>query len=321
MSSAPGGAAPPGPPGVAARDVVRAYGERRALERFSLAVPAGSVFGLLGPNGSGKSTFVTLVAAMTPPDEGQLLVFGEPPAAALRGRVGVVFQENAQDPLMTVEETLALAGRIFGVPRGQLRARGEEVLRAFGLYGRAGEPVSTLSGGMRRRLEMARALLHEPELLLLDEPTTGVDAGERQALWEQLLARRGQERTILLATNDLAEADSVCDKVAFVRDGAVVATGTLQELKRGLRRESVRVMWPGVDEATLGTVGAWPGTGTVSREGDTVHITVDDGAALVPRLFELAPGQVRAVSIERSTLEDVYFQYVSARTRHQEAVA
>lgn len=321
MTPGPAASASTAPAVVTARDVVRTYGERRALDGLSLAVPAGSVFGLLGPNGSGKSTFVTMVAAMDPPRAGTLTVFGQPPHAGLRACVGVVFQENSQDPLMTVDETLALAGRLFGVPRRRLQSRSLELLRAFGLEARHADPVASLSGGMRRRLEMARALLHSPELLLLDEPTTGVDAGERRSLWEQLLGHGREQRTILLATNDLAEADAVCDRVAFIAAGRLVAEGSPAELKRGLRRESVRVTWPGARDEAVRAIQTWPGAGPVARDGDTLHITVDDGSALVPRLFELAPGEIRAVSIERSTLEDAYFQHVSTPARAPEAVA
>ncbi|MCC7365527.1 MAG: ABC transporter ATP-binding protein [Dehalococcoidia bacterium] len=309
------------PTAVEAVDVVRSYGERRALDGFSLSVPAGGVFGLLGPNGSGKSTFITLLAAMEAPPEGRLAVFGEAPAPPLRARVGTVFQENAQDPLLSVRETLGLAGRLFDVPRATLAARQAELLVAFGLAGRENDGVASLSGGMRRRLEMVRALLHDPELVLLDEPTTGVDVDERRALWEALLGPARARRTILLATNDLAEADAVCDQVAFVSAGRVVATGTPSELKRGLRREAVRVTWPGVTDEQLATIATWPGAGDVTRQDGVLHVTVDDAAAFVPRLFEFAPGAIRGVQIEQSTLEDAYVRYVGHRTRTPEPVA
>jgi ABC-2 type transport system ATP-binding protein len=308
-------------PAIEAHDIVRTYGERRALDRFSLEVPAGSVFGLLGPNGSGKSTFITLLAAMDAPGTGSLRVLGEAPTVGLRARVGTVFQENAQDPLMRVDETLELAGSLFGMSKREVRARGGELLEAFGLHGRAREPVSALSGGMRRRLEMARALLHDPELLLLDEPTTGVDPEERRALWEALLGRTQGRRTILLATNDLAEADTVCGHVAFIQSGRVVASGTPEELKRGLRREAVRVTWEGVQDDELAKLASWPGTGEITRQGDAIHVTVDDASTFVPRLFELAGQAICSVNIEQSSLEDAYFQHVSGRVAAAEVVA
>jgi len=305
----------PADPVVAARDIGRSYGTRRALDGLTLDVPAGSVFGLLGPNGSGKSTFISILAAMETPPEGELRVFGSKPAPALRARLGTVFQENTSDPLMTVMETLRLAGRLFGVSGERFRQRSMELLTAFGLEARAKDPVSSLSGGMRRRLEMARALLHDPELLLLDEPTTGVDPEERRALWGALLERERGSRTILIATNDLAEADSVCDVVAFIQAGRVVAKGTPAELKAGLRREALRVTWEQPSEQQLAVVRSWPGAGEVTLADGVVHISVDDASSFAPLLFELAPGAIRAVSIDTSTLEDAYFQHVGQRAR------
>ena len=305
---------------IEARGITRAYGDRIALNEFSLSVPCGAVFGLLGPNGSGKSTFISMVAAMEQPASGTLRVFGEEPAAAVRRLVGTVFQENALDPLMTVGETLGLAGRLFGVPAHELRQRSERLLLEFGLGERVSSPTSALSGGMRRRLEMARALIHGPKLLLLDEPTTGVDPDERRALWNALLGDTRGERTILLATNDLGEADAICDHVAFIQAGHVVASGTPGELKRGLRREALRLIWNDASEEHLAQVESWAGAGRLTRDGDIVHITVDSASEFVPRLFALAPGAIRSVSIETSSLEDAYFQHVSRRPRAAEGV-
>ncbi|MCC6382480.1 MAG: ABC transporter ATP-binding protein [Dehalococcoidia bacterium] len=298
---------------VAVQGLTHLYQDRKALDDFTLDVPEGSVFGLLGPNGSGKSSFITLLAAMSAPASGTVRVFGQPAAVALRALTGVVFQENTADPLMSVGETLHLAGRLFGLGGDSLRDRSRDVLIAFGLADRVHDPVATLSGGMRRRLEVARAILHNPRLLLLDEPTTGVDPDERRALWEALLGRQRHGRTVLLATNDLAEADAVCDHVAFLQAGRVVATGTPRDLKSALRRESVRVQWASPSPAQLAAIRAWPGTGELSLDGGDLHVTVDDAAAFVPRLFSLAPGTIRSVSIRQSSLEDAYFQHVSRR--------
>lgn len=303
------------PPAVEATGISLLYGDRRALDDLTVSVPAGSVFGLLGPNGSGKSTFITLVAGMETPPEGNLRVFGREAAPALRSRIGTVFQENALDPLMSVRETLALAGRLFGLRGQALHSRMTQLLAAFGLGERIDDSISTLSGGMRRRLEMVRALLHDPELLLLDEPTTGIDPDERRALWEALLQRERGSRTILLATNDLAEADSVCDEVAFLRLGEVVATGTPEALKRGLKRESVRLTWDNPSETDLAAVAAWPDTGELTQDNGEIHITVDDASEFVPRLFAIAPHAIRSIRIEQSSLEDAYFQHVGRRPR------
>lgn len=303
----------PPAPVIAARGVVRAYGERRALDGFTLDVPEGSVFGLLGPNGSGKSTFIALLAAMDLPDSGTIEVFGEAPGRQLRAHLGTVFQENASDPLMTPAEYLDFAGRLFSVPSDERQPRIAKLLDQFGLSTRAKDTIGELSGGMRRRLEAARALLHQPRLLLLDEPTTGVDPEERRVLWETILSMR-EGRTILLATNDLPEADSVCDHVAFIQDGRVAAFGTPAELKKGLRKESVRITWPDRVPEDLARVSALPGAGDLATRGDMVLVTVDSASEFVPRLFEIAGGAIRGVSVEPATLADAYFRHVRART-------
>lgn len=299
-------------PVIAARNVVRRYGERRALDDFTLDIPEGAVFGLLGPNGSGKSTFIALVAAMESPDSGSYEVFGTGPERTLRARLGTVFQENASDPLMTPVEYLRFAARLFGVAAGSRNTRIPQLLEQFGLGQRANDPIGQLSGGMRRRLEAARALIHEPKLLLLDEPTTGVDPEERKALWDTVLSMR-EGRTIVVATNDLPEADAVCDRVAFIQGGKVVASGTPAELKSGLRKESVRITWPEPSADELARVGALQGVGQITPSPDGVLVTVDNAATFVPRLFEIAGGAIRGVVIEPATLADAYFQHVRPR--------
>jgi ABC-type multidrug transport system ATPase subunit len=302
--------APPNP-GVVGDHLAITYGERPALDRFSLDVPAGSLFGLLGPNGSGKSTFLTLIASMQPAPAGAYRVFGEPPHRAQTQRVGVVFQENTLEPVATVRESLDLSARLFGIKDdrdGRIRRRLEEV----NLDARAGDPVSSLSGGMRRRLEVARALLHDPDLLLMDEPTTGIDPEERQAIWDLIQAERRGGRTVLVATNDLHEADGVCDTVAFIRDGRVVASGTPAELKRGLRAESVRFHWPRANGA-VHEIERWDGIGSVTVDGEWLYVSAEDAAPVVARVFNTWPGAVNAVSIDPSSLEDAYFHHVGTR--------
>lgn len=301
------------PVAVAVRDLTVTYGDRLALDSVSLDIPAGSVFGLLGPNGSGKTTLLASIATMKPRPAGVLTVFGAPPRLAFRGQLGVVFQEPSLDPLMTPLEILRLAGRLYGMPGAALLARGTELLEAVGLSDRSHDRVLTLSGGMRRRLDVARALVHRPALLLLDEPATGVDPEERRALWALVRDAAGPRGAVILATNDLAEAQAVCTHVAFLRHGRVLATGRPDELTAGLKGEALNLTWPGATDDLVDELQRWEGIGNVARDGDRVRITADAASALAARLFAAFPGQISALAVESASLEDAYFALVAGR--------
>ena len=303
-----------------------AGGVSRGVGDVSLSVAAGEVLGLLGPNGSGKSTVLSLVAGFLEPQSGVVEVLGEAvsPAAspAVRRRLGVVFQDASIDPLMTVGETLRLHGRLFGLGGATLRGRIELLLARMGLSDRVGDRVETLSGGLRRRVELARAVLHEPAMLLLDEPSLGLDPDSRNALWDLLDGVRAEGAAMLLATNDVGEAERSCDRVAFLQAGCVVAMGTPSELRRELRHDSVRVEWGTPPADVESQLTAMTGVGAVRAArladgGTTLHVTVDDASAFVPALFALAgssgsngPGGIAGIRIRESTLEDAYFQQV-----------
>ena len=300
------------------RDLTYAYGERQALAGLSLSVPAGSIFGLLGPNGSGKSTLLAMLIGRRKPDGGSMQILGKPLTPKLRARMGIVFQEPSLDANMTVRETMHLQGRLFGQTRATTADRTELLLRRVGLDERAAAMTSTLSGGMKRRLELARALLPDPEIILLDEPTLALDPDSRLALWQHLTEANAEGKTLLLATNDVHEAERYCHTVALLDEGRLVAQGAPADLKRGLRRDAVRVEWkddPGNDVEAIGT---WPGVGHVRVAGRTTHITTDEASPFLTRLFQQSGERIHNVQIEESTLEDVYFQLVgkgiSART-------
>ena len=307
-------APPHAPPWAAeAEAVTHTYGERRALDGVTLKVPAGSIFGLLGPNGSGKTSLLSTLIGLLTPQAGQVRVLGQAPSPAVRAQVGIVFQESCLDPLMTVAETLWLHGRLFGLERSDLRRRIAHALERFRLADRTHQPTRTLSGGLKRRLELARALLPSPHLLLLDEPTTGLDPDSRLGLWEHLHEVNAAGTTLLLATNVVAEAEHHCDLVAFFDHGRLVAQGSPAELKRDLRHDSVQVEWPGCsDSSGLEAVSATPGAGKLTWLPPFLHLTVDDASVFVPQLFQLADGGIRSIRIRESTLEDAYFQIVGS---------
>jgi ABC-2 type transport system ATP-binding protein len=292
------------------RDLCYSYGDRLALDALSLDVPGGAVFGLLGPNGSGKSTLLSILVGRREAASGSVSVFGLPLAPKLRARIGIVFQEPSLDPGMTVRETMAMQGRMFGMKRARAATATERLLGRVGLLDRAASMTTTLSGGMKRRLELARALLSGPELILLDEPTLALDPDSRQALWQHLLEASASGCTLLLATNDVHEAERYCGSVALLDHGRVVAQGAPADLKRDLRHDAVRIEWSDDPAADALAMGAWPGVGHVRLAGRTTHVTVDEASPFLTHVFQESGDRIRAVQIEESTLEDVYFQLV-----------
>lgn len=303
-------AASASPAAVQTRELVYAYPDRRALDGLSLTVPYGAIFGLLGPNGCGKSTLLSLLIGRRRAASGDVRVLGRPLTPALRARIGVVFQEPSLDPVMTVRETMRLQARMFGIPPNVAVRRTAELLDRVGLAGRADATTATLSGGMKRRLELARALVTGPELLLLDEPTLALDLDSRQRLWQHLHEANDAGATLLLATNDVDEAERHCHTVTLLDEGRIVAHGTPGELKRGLRRDAVRVEWSADPAGEADAIGSWPDVGGVRIAGATTHITVDAARPFITRLFQYAGDRIRGVQIEESTLEDVYFQLI-----------
>ena len=305
-------------PAIEARGISRFYGDFEALRDFVLTVPPGSVYGLLGPNGSGKSTFLALLASASPPASGTLRVFGQEIGPWLRKEMGVVFQEGTLDPLATLGENLGLSARLFGMTRSDAKERIEARLAHVGLAGAAGRGADELSGGMRRRAELARALLHDPRLLVLDEPTAGVDPRERKAIWDLLRRFAADGGTVLLATNDMAEADDVCTHATFLAGGQVLLAGPADDLRAGLRAESALFDWDATGD-TVAALGRLPGAGVVSAKDGRVMVVTDDAARLVPEAFRIANGGIRSVSIRRATLEDAYFQVLAREPRSVEA--
>lgn len=314
LSTGPASTPVPTPSAVAnaveARGVSYSYGDRLALDSLTLDVPAGAIFGLLGPNGSGKSTLLSILIGRRGASSGDVRVLGLPLAPSLRARMAIVFQEPSLDPNMTVRETMSMQARMFGLRRAHAALRTDLLLERVGLLDRAGSMTATLSGGMKRRLELARGLLTDPDLILLDEPTLALDPDSRHALWQHLLEANAAGCTLLLATNDVHEAERYCDTVALLDHGRLVAQGAPPDLKRDLRRDAVRIEWKDDPAAAALAMQAWPGVGHVRLAHRTTHVTVDAASPFLTRLFQESGDRVHSVQIEESTLEDVYFQLV-----------
>lgn len=305
---------------VETHDLTFSYEGHRALDGLSLTIATGSLLGLLGPNGSGKSTLLTILAGLRTPASGSVTVLGRTPDADLRTRVGFLFQETSLDPLMTVGETLSLHGRLYGMESTALRRRTSEVLAAVDLADRSQNFVRTLSGGMKRRLELARALLPRPELLLLDEPTTGLDPNSEHALWQHLLQINSEGVTVVLSTNKVGEADRHCDTVAFVHCGRVAAKGAPADLKTNLKHDAV---WAEGEfsQAIVDRLRLLPGVGLLTWAPPLFHATVDSASTFVPLLFQESGGAITSVRLREASLEDAYFEIVGAALNSPEKTA
>ena len=227
-----------------AMDIAKSYGDVRAVRGISFRVRRGEIFGLLGPNGAGKTTTISMLTGLLEPDGGEIRVFGSrftPGSRDLKARIGLVPQELALYPTLSGQDNLRFFGRIYGLKGSRLRRRVEEALEMVGLAERAGDAVETYSGGMKRRLNIAAGLIHEPELLFLDEPTVGVDPQSRNAILESVEALKERGMSVLYTTHYMEEAQRLCDRVAIVDEGEIIALDTPAELIRREGTGMVRV--------------------------------------------------------------------------------
>ena len=311
---------------VEARELRKTYPhDVTALDGMSLAVPAGTVFGLLGPNGAGKSTTVKILTTLARPDGGTAAVAGHDVLrrpGRVRRAIGVVAQKSGADPMATARENLLLQGRLYGLRGAPLGRRADELLERFDLAAAGSRLVRGYSGGMQRRLDVALGLVHRPEVLFLDEPTTGLDPEARTAMWEEIARLAGGEGlTIVLTTHYLDEADRLAGRVAVVDRGRVVAEGTPEALKGELRGDAVHVelaVAPGEVDAGLlrAALTEFAGVREVALDGRRLSARAADGAAAVPRVLtalESQGAEVAAVTVARPSLDDVYLRYAGRR--------
>jgi len=306
-------------PAIEARSLRKAYpGGVQAVDGVTFAVAKAEIFGLLGPNGAGKSTTVRMLATLTRPDSGHARVAGrdvEREAAAVRRAIGYVSQQSGVDREATGRENLTLQGHLYRMERGRLRRRVDELLEMLGLTHAADRLARGYSGGMKRRLDIAMGLVHEPRVLFLDEPTTGLDPESRAALWQDLTQVRDRTGlSILLTTHYLEEADALAEQVAIVDHGRVVALGTPAGLKAEVRGDTVdldlgdRV----AAERARDRVAPLEGVVEVSAQQGRLHILAADGPAALPALVGAlrdAGLEVRSASVARPSLDEVYLHY------------
>ncbi len=301
---------------IVAEGLGKSYGDRAAVTDLDLTVEAGEIFGFLGPNGAGKTTTVSLLCTLLRPSTGWAEVAGydvRRQPDEVRRRIGLVFQEPTLDMDLTAEQNLRFQAELYDLPRRAARPRIAEMLALVDLTARRNSPVGSFSTGMRRRLEIARGLLHTPRVLFLDAPTTGLDPQTRVAIWEHLhQMREEQETTVFLTTHHLEEAEN-CDQIAIIDDGRLVVKGAPAELKAVVGADLV-VLRTGDDEAAAAAIE--DRFGIESEAGpDGVRMRVADGASFVPKLCSELAVPVHSVTVTPPTLDDVFLHYTGRSIR------
>ena len=301
-------------PALAVSHLTHRYGSRVALDDVSLTVAPGTFVALLGPNGGGKSTLFRICATLQRASEGSVLVFGadvRTDAAAVRRRLGVVFQSPALDQRLTVRENLLHHGRLYGLQGRPLRAGIDEALARVGLTDRAREVVSRLSGGLKRRAEIAKVLMTRPSLLLLDEPTTGLDPGVRRDLWRDLAGIRASDGTTIVLTTHLLDEAAAADHVFVLDQGRLVVDGAPDTLTRMVGGDVIRLQT--ADPADLASRIAARFQAAATVVDDEVRVEHDHAHTFVAELVDAFPGEIRSVHFGRPTLEDVFVHFTGRR--------
>jgi ABC-2 type transport system ATP-binding protein len=307
-------------PAVWTRGLAKNYGEVEAVRGIDFEVAPGEVFGFLGPNGAGKTTTIAMLCTLAMPTAGEAGVAGYDVVSErdeVRRNIGLVFQDPTLDGYLTAEENLRFHAELYGVPRAQARERMRDVLEMVGLWERRQSLVNTYSGGMRRRLEIARGLLHAPRVLFLDEPTIGLDPQTRSSIWtyiQELKAR--EEITIFLTTHYMDEAE-YCDRIAIMDHGKIVVLDTPESLKASVRRDRVQIRTDD-DDAAIAALHERFGIEAVIAEGQ-VTFSVAEGEQFVPRLFAELGVPITGVSVSRPSLDDVFMSYTGTTIRDAEA--
>jgi ABC-2 type transport system ATP-binding protein len=307
-------------PAVSARGLAKRFGAVEAVRGIDLAVAPGETFGFLGPNGAGKSTTINILCTLTTPSGGEARVAGFDVVRErddVRRHIGLVFQDTTLDNYLSAEQNLRFHAELYGIPRAVTGPRIRQVMEMVGLWDRRESLVGAFSGGMKRRLEIARGLLHSPRVLFLDEPTIGLDPQTRSSIWAYVHAlKRREEITIFMTTHYMEEAE-YCDRIAIMDAGRIVAIGTPEALKAEVGRDRVQIRTSD-DPAALAALKARFGLDAAVRDG-AVTFAVAEGERFVPRLFAELGVAIHSVSVARPTLDDVFMAHTGTTIRDAEA--
>jgi ABC-2 type transport system ATP-binding protein len=314
------------PTAIAARALERTFkGDIEAVRGIDLTVSTGEVFGFLGPNGAGKTTTVRMLCTLLPPTAGTAEVMGLDVVARpadVRRRIGVALQEIGLDPVQTGRELLELQCGLYGITGRRGRERAAELLELVGLTDAAERRTKTYSGGMKRRLDLASALVHAPDVLFLDEPTTGLDPASRLTIWDEVRRINGGGATVFLTTQYMEEADKLCDRLAIIDEGRIVAEGTPEQLKAEMGHDVVSMSLNGADQsATEAALTGLPGLERVVAEPDALALYVEDGAGSIAEIVRRLDSDrisVGAIAVARPSLDDVFLNATGRRLEGQE---
>jgi ABC-2 type transport system ATP-binding protein len=300
--------------------LVKRFGDIEAVRGIDFDVTAGETFGFLGPNGAGKSTTINMLCTLVRPSGGSAMVAGHDVVSErdeVRRNIGLVFQDTTLDGYLTAEQNLRLHAELYGVPREAVAGRMQQVMEMVGLWERRGHLVNTFSGGMKRRLEIARGLLHSPRVLFLDEPTVGLDPQTRSLIWNYIRELKSREDiTIFLTTHYMDEAE-YCDRIAIMDQGRIIVLDTPEALKASVGKDRVQIQTDD-DDAAIAALRERFGIEATVAEG-AVTFGVGEGEHFVPRLFAELGQPILAVSVSRPSLDDVFMSYTGTTIRDAES--
>ncbi len=307
------------PPAIMIKDLVKRFGDLTAVDHLSLTVQQCEIFGLLGPNGSGKTTTINMVSGLSEPTSGEIQVMGydlQHNLRQVRQLLGAVSQETALYDELSAWENMDFHAEIFGIPRSEKKKRITRMLELVQLIDRKDSPVGTFSGGMKRRLALARALLHGPDLIYLDEPTLGVDIQSRRAIWDYILQLRDYCKTVLITTNYLEEAQALCDRIAIIDHGKLIAVDTPAQLKQrfGGSVVELEIAHPNHSAEALRAIN---GVKQVEEAGNQIKVTTEAGQNVVPQIINIIArdSEIKAIEVREPNLDEVFLNLTGTALR------